>query len=265
MDLSLHVLGNAGSFDEVAPAFVQAAQDAGHRAAIVPPLSPREGVNLYFVGHGGFLRDPSFCFAPGSVNVLYNFEQSLPSGYDRFDLILTIFPHLCEGSIIPCLLGHSPLFNRAAGADDAETIDVLHLGPLREGRKGEIGAELGPLVSAPTYYGAERDALILRSRINLIVQPWPDYHLPVLRFLLLAGKRKFVLCDRHASYAGIDPACLTLPEGSLGAAVAHWLAAPAAQRQDIADAAHHRLKQAPSYAALVHDALARVARRLGES
>ena len=265
MHLSLHVLGNAGCFDEVAPAFVQAAQDAGHGAAIVSPLTPQEGVNVYFIGYGGFLRDPSFRFAPGSVNVLYNFEQSLPSGYDRFDLVLTIFPHLCEGPIIPCPLGYSPLFDRAEGASDVEDIDVLHLGPLREGRKGEIGAELGPLVSAPTYYGAERDGLILRSRINLIVQPWPDYHLPVLRLLLLAGKRKFVLCDGHASYANIDPACLTLPQGSLSASIAHWLAAPAAQRQAIADAAHHRLKQAPAYAALVHDALALVARRLGES
>ena len=257
--MNLHLLNHGGEmFTEIIAAVQRSATQLGHSAT--HSASPRSSwINVYFVGHPGFIRE----FHPPrkSVNVLYNFEQSLPPGYEKFDAILSIFTHIQGPKIIAAPAGYAPTFETDLPAQE-ETIDVLHLGPLTESRKGEVGARYGHLIPAPSAFGRERDGLLLQAQINLIVKSLPVYHFPVLRFLLFACKRRFVLTEAHDSYSTVDPKRhLTLSSGDLERDIRHWLAAGNEARQEIADRVYEDLRAHCNYTTFLGPALDALKRR----
>lgn len=257
--MDLRLISHGGEmFTEVLDAFQRSAAELGHRAAVVD--GPGDGVNVYLVGHPGFMS--SFRPPRGSVNVLYNFEQRVPAGHQKFNAILSIFSHIKTPRTIYAPLGYSPAFETDIPPQD-ETIDVLHVGPLTESRKGEVGRQHEHLITAPRHaFGRERDLLIMQARINLIVRSMPIYHFPVLRFLLIACKGRFVLSEHHTSYSTVDPARhLTLTGNCLEAAIRWWLDAGREARQEVADRVHEDLRTKCSYTALLGPALAELGRR----
>lgn len=249
-------------FTEVATAFQRAAEAAGHTAQILPDLRPKEGVNLYFVGHPGFLENPAFRFPKNSVNVLYNFEQKLPAGHERFDCIFNIFDHIrtARKPLLACPLGYSDVYEATEPPPESEPIDVFHFGLLKEGRKGEVGRRHGHLIHVvPFAWGKERDQLIQASKVNLIVKALPVYHFPVLRYLLIAAKRKFCLAEPHDSYSTVHPDRHLVLTTDLPRDIEKWLSAGRSARQEVADGIHARLVAERPYGPHVEAALGRLA------
>jgi hypothetical protein len=258
--VNLRLVNHGGEmFTEVIAAFVRSAALLGH-GAIHSTAPEANAINVFLVGHPGFMG--TFRPQRNSVNVLYNFEQGVPSGHQKFDAILNIFSHIRSPRTIYAPVGYSPAFE-ADIPPLADTIDVLHVGPLTESRKGDIGRRYGHLITAPrSVFGRERDALIMQARINLIVRSLPVYHFPVLRYLLMACKRRFVLSEHHASYSTIDPARhLTLTGNNLAADIRWWLDAGHDARQEIAGRVYEDLRASCDYTALLGPALATLQRR----
>lgn len=62
-----------------------------------------------------------------------------------------------------------------------------------------------PVVTNQVYY-KERDEMVVSSKINLIFnKAAPAYKFPILRYLLMACKKKFVLSESHINYGYIRP------------------------------------------------------------
>lgn len=248
-------------FIEVATAFQRAAGALGHTAEIRSGITPQEGVNVYFVGHAGFME--GLRFPRHSLNILYNFEQQLPAGHERFDGVFNIFDHVrtARRPLISCPLGYSEAFNATEPAPAEESTDVFHFGALQHGSKGEVGQKYGHLITVvPFCWGAERDRRIRAAKINLIVKSLPVYHFPVLRYLLIACQRRFCLAQDHDSYSTVEPGRHVIVGRDLPRDLAHWLMVGRAARQEVADGIYERLKAERPYGASVEKALAELGR-----
>ncbi len=254
--------GGLGIFAEVLKAFEIAATDAGYLVASSDLCGREDHINIYFVGHGGFLREPLFTFAKHSTNILYNFEQRLPSGWERFDYVFNIFKHIPNVKTnsghpsIYCPLGYSRSFDSDLEPIE-ETIDVFHIGGLEKGHKEEMGKCYGNIITSIKCWGADRDLLIVKSKINLIVRAEPIYYLPTLRFLLIACKRKFILCEAHTRPYSINED-LVLTGFDIPSDIKYWIDAGYSARNEIAMQTYDELKTTHQYENSVTNALMKI-------
>ena len=205
-----------------------------------------EGINIFIVGSDSILRDERSKLPKNSINILYNFEQKVISGSEKFDYVFSIFEHLTN---IYCPLGWSPAYESNLTVNE-EDINVLYLG-------GDGYNNYKDIITNNIAYDEERDDMILRSKINVIFERWPTYYFPTLRYLLIACKKKFVLSEEHPSYDRIIPGKHVFVTKNIRDDISYWLKEKD-KRQEFANSAYNNLKESCNYTSFLNDALKRL-------
>lgn len=159
-------------------------------------------------------------------------------------------------------LGHAAALERIAPA--AEDIDVLFYGAYNERRLAllERLSRAGWKVTRSNgVYGAERDALVARSRIVLNVHFYEQSRLEVPRCFYLMANGRFVLSETSpdAESTGLASGMAFALYGRLEEACARYLERPA-ERAAIAAAGRDLLRSRPQSALLAPAAAALDAR-----
>jgi hypothetical protein len=149
-------------------------------------------------------------------------------------------------------LGHATALERIAPA--VEDIDVLFYGAYNERRLAllERLARAGcKVIRSNGVYGAERDAVVARSRIVLNVHFYEQSRLEVPRCFYLMANGRFVLSETSADAedSGFVRGMAFAPYGRLEEACARYLEHPA-ERAAIAAAGRDLLRSRPQSALL---------------
>jgi hypothetical protein len=187
------------------------------------------GVSIFLCGAYAIFKHKAFSM-PDSLNVLFNLEQ-YGVCFNEFDCIFDIFGGKQDGFVYTPL-GYSSEYERNDITVEEENINVLSLGKhfIKDG------------VLSTRIFGDERDKLILSSKINLIIQKGSHYMFPILRYLLIACKKKFVLTDPHSSYhpEGIEKNMHFIKD--IDKDIAFW-ATENEKRQEAANRVYENLKR----------------------
>jgi hypothetical protein len=149
-------------------------------------------------------------------------------------------------------LGHAAVLERIAPA--AEDIDVLFYGAYNERRLAlleRLSRAGWKVARSNSVYGAERDAVVARSRIVLNVHYYEQSRLEIPRCLYLIANGRFVLSETSpdAEDSGLAGGMAFAPYAQLEEACARYLERPA-ERAAIAAAGRNLLRGRPQSALL---------------
>lgn len=213
------------AFDEVADALAESAQLLGHDVSRSSQQLLAGAVNIVLGWHLLPLARLAE-LPPGTV--LYNFEQLAGTPFfDQHPLssfapftiwdyseknVRTWAEHGVEARFVP--LGYAPCLHRISRTPGGQDIDVLFYGSINDRRREVLEglARAGARVEARFgCYGAERDALIARSRVVLNISYYPGGILELVRLSYLWANGVPVVCERTADHE--------VPEGFDDAAV----------------------------------------------
>lgn len=264
-------------FDDLVGLFSAAFTALGAQVdATVNQLLVEEGINIVFGAH---LVAPTVTFPANTVIVnlepLRSGAYALPHYVEllrRHPVLdysprnvarvkeLTGNPH-----VYPFAIGYMPEASRIAPAA-SQDIDVLFYGSLNDRRKAVLTAlaSAGLVVKAsPRLYGAERDALIARSKIVLNMHFYEDKIHEIVRTSHLLANRKVVVSECEADTeidADVREALVAVPYARL-VETCVALARDEARRRAIESAGFERFSQR-NQAALLAPLLAGLGRPL---
>jgi hypothetical protein len=202
---------HANVFSEVLESLAHGFRSLGVRADIAENEVLAEAVNIFLMPH--YLPEHAANTLP-SNSIIYNFEQVA----DKADILtpafraaikrhrvwdyshrnMTILERRLEHQrrqVVP--VGYAPVLSRIPRATKQD-IDVLFYGSVNERRqKILLGLrEAGLAVAAPFgLYGAERDALIARSKVLVNIHSSPSKIIEMVRISYLLANRKAVVTE----------------------------------------------------------------------
>jgi hypothetical protein len=251
------------AFDEAADAVQAGLIGLGHSCERCFGTGPDSCTPIHFGAH---LLPPEASLAPRAV--LFNLEQIVPGtlwltasylerlrrhrvwDYSARNLAALAQMGVREAAHVP--LGHAKVLERIASTE--EDIDVLFYGVYNERRMGPLRRLAGrglKVTWVNGIYGAERDALIARSRIVLNLHFYGESRLEVARCFYLLANGRFVLSEESpdAGESGLAEGIAFAHYDKIEEACAWYLEHPG-ERAAIARAGRELLSKRPQSALL---------------
>ncbi len=205
------------AFREVAEGLTSALGSLGHAAVLGENTLDPSATNIVLGAH--LLAETEALALPAST-VVYNLEQlggaELPAWYPALAARMRVWDYselnlpfwdrtacLAPVQIVP--VGFAPVLARIADASEQD-IDVLFYGSLNERRRAvllRLEAAGVRVHHAFGVYGAERDALIARSKLVLNVHFYESKVFEVVRVSYLLANGKAVLTEPSPDLGGL--------------------------------------------------------------
>lgn len=202
---------HAGAFAEVAQTLVHGLRGLGCRAVVAENAVDPEGTTIML---GAFLLSSQQAQALPPSCIVYNFEQIVPGSpglgpvathlMARFEIwdysrrnLTALRARLPGGRFRHVPLGYVPALTRIPAAPQQD-IDVLFYGSLNARRQAVLrDMETAGLRVATGFglYGAERDALIARSKLVLNMHYYESQIFEIVRVSYLLANRVAVVAE----------------------------------------------------------------------
>lgn len=214
-------------FEEVAEGLKAALVALGHEASVVTEFSAIKGTPI--VLGGNILAGHKLPVVLPKDAIIFNLENVNPNSWwflperGYTDLMRThrvwdfSFAHIEKlknlgiRNVVHCGIGYVPELTRLTKAD--EDIDVLLIGDMNPRRRkviDQLKAAGHKVEAAPDVYGAERDALMTRSKLVLQVHPDAGQVPDMVRIPYALANKKCVISE-----TGNDPDMAASLEGAV--------------------------------------------------
>lgn len=215
MKFNICVVGKKNTFIETSNALKLSLEELGHNVDKItfgkfPPIYIPNEVTIVVMGKAVKLP-----LSKDSLNIFFCMEQwnknkvDIEGTRNQFNIIFDIFKEnnktYSKNSIL-CPIGWSPAFETNLTNIKSNNNFFLFGSGHPTYRNRWIQKNQNQIIYLRNgIFGIERDKLIMRSKINLMVRGFNSWLLPPLHMMLIICKKKFLMMDQHAEYYPYEP------------------------------------------------------------